>query len=221
MNFSPKLEVNSTGNNTRIIGFCVWNVLRNPNFSEFNWSFYNLKFKNKWISKKLPWYYLKCVFFYRKSIRSIGIVRFLLWIEYVRLRASEAPHGSHRIRYPMGGRVNTILYSIRSLFMHLKITSIYSDIWIVENCHVDSMKMSNHLCCCVFFNKTKVLCLKASYCNSSIIFLGLSANQKQIRFDDILHVLIFVSACTNFNKGVPCWNTRRLAVQSLPSWKYP
>ena len=92
MNFSPKLEVNSTGNNTRIIGFCVWNVLRNPNFSEFNWLFYNLKLKNKWISKNLPWYYLKCVSFYRKSIRSIGIVRFLLWIEYVRLRGGGQKH---------------------------------------------------------------------------------------------------------------------------------
>ena len=40
------------GNNNRIV--CVWNVLRNPDYAEFNWLFYNFKFKIKWMSKKLP-----------------------------------------------------------------------------------------------------------------------------------------------------------------------
>ena len=48
------------GNNNRIV--CVWNVLRNPDYAEFNWLFYNFKFKIKWMSKKLPLYYLKYIF---------------------------------------------------------------------------------------------------------------------------------------------------------------
>ena len=48
-------------------------------------------------------------FFYRKSIRSIGIIRFLLWIEYVRLRRqserlSHQDHGKHHYKEIKKGR---------------------------------------------------------------------------------------------------------------------
>ena len=90
-------------NPTSYVNFSFVKVMQNLNIAKFWNPEILLKYRDFWLILCMwPLNIPITIAIYQHGIKNVSFLDFLG-------EASDAPHGSHRIRYPMGGRVNTFM----------------------------------------------------------------------------------------------------------------